>query len=904
MEWWIRKDVSILTMRLLILLALLCVSVQADFYVSPSGSDANPGTEAEPFATLEAARDAIRAASPLGGPMTVYLRAGTHTRTNGFELTSLDTGTAAAPITYRNYTGETVILTGGLAITNFAAVSNPAILARLISPAFVQVADISGLNISDYGDLTNRGAAAFNYVSTYSGRIRPWMVELFSGTNRQQMSRWPNQDASGEVWSWTTTPVPAAPKTIATANWFTYRETNPDSWAFTEDVWLHGMWTYLWSDSYEKVISREANTNTFHTDKPGDYGFNANAPYEALNVLEELDQAGEWVIDRANSLIYFWPPTATPNQSTTISALTNDLISLTNAHYLSFQGLTLECGRGSGISMRNSSSNTIAGCEFRNFGNLGVVIGNAIFTNTSDEISLNHDYEGGLNNKILGCVFHDLGEGGVAVSGGVRSTLASSGHVLTNNYFYGFNRNIRCYRPAIKIDGVGVTVSHAVIRDSPHHAIWFSGNDHVIEYCNIYDVCQFTADAGSIYAVTRDWKQQGTVIRYNFIQPSVCHGIYLDDFTSGVTAYGNVIMCVLYPFLVGGGRNNALENNVVVGYSSVGWHVNNRGTHGTSTNSLPNMATKARLVDITASPYSKYSGMTLLDSDLLAWEAAQNNTTLTNLGYAKGNVVATNIFVDATAYNYDIDTNSITQALNYYTTSYQGSVGFATATTNAVRTRNFLLSESGDPFLNGMTQIPQSDINVASDSYGLVDPSLIAAYPPWVAQSPFKNLTIPGTIQVEDYDSGTNTAAFYNGNPNQVWNNAWGTGRYRRESEFYIWGSLSGNSLNYKMDLYPPGWTEYTVTALVTGDYTVTVSYQSMSGNYHIELDGVNVSGTLNSSTPSATFPITSGQHLVRLVVDGNYGAPGGRLDAMAFISPGYNRSKSTSTRLGNLKGR
>ena len=48
-----------------------------EFYVSPTGADGNPGTQAQPFKTLTQARDAVRAVSPqMSGDIVVYLRAG------------------------------------------------------------------------------------------------------------------------------------------------------------------------------------------------------------------------------------------------------------------------------------------------------------------------------------------------------------------------------------------------------------------------------------------------------------------------------------------------------------------------------------------------------------------------------------------------------------------------------------------------------------------------------------------------------------------------------------------------------------------------------------------------------------------------------------------------------------
>src|SRR6266480_1891110 len=82
----------------------------ADFYVSPGGSDAGAGTLASPFASLEKARDAVRAAkqsSPTrGGAVTVWLRGGDFVRTNALALSALDSGSEGAPVVWRAYGDE------------------------------------------------------------------------------------------------------------------------------------------------------------------------------------------------------------------------------------------------------------------------------------------------------------------------------------------------------------------------------------------------------------------------------------------------------------------------------------------------------------------------------------------------------------------------------------------------------------------------------------------------------------------------------------------------------------------------------------------------------------------------------------------------------------------------------
>jgi hypothetical protein len=76
-------------------------------YVATNGRDTNPGTEAEPFATLQHAASVARPGD------TVLASAGTYNKL----LTLSASGTAAAPITFASRPGETAIIDGtGLAI--------------------------------------------------------------------------------------------------------------------------------------------------------------------------------------------------------------------------------------------------------------------------------------------------------------------------------------------------------------------------------------------------------------------------------------------------------------------------------------------------------------------------------------------------------------------------------------------------------------------------------------------------------------------------------------------------------------------------------------------------------------------------------------------------------------------
>ena len=57
----------------------------AEYYVSPTGSDSNPGTQASPFATVQKGANAASAGD------TVWLRAGTYSITSQLSLSKSGT---------------------------------------------------------------------------------------------------------------------------------------------------------------------------------------------------------------------------------------------------------------------------------------------------------------------------------------------------------------------------------------------------------------------------------------------------------------------------------------------------------------------------------------------------------------------------------------------------------------------------------------------------------------------------------------------------------------------------------------------------------------------------------------------------------------------------------------------
>lgn len=525
---------------------------EASFYVAPQGDDTNPGTQARPFATLEAAREAVRKlarqTAPPPGEITVYVRGGDYARTNTFELGAADSGTPKTPITWRAVAGETPRLLGGRSLAGFQPVTDATVLARLDEKARTRVRqlDLRAGGLADFGEMKSRG---FSRVTT------PAHCELFIGGKPMVLARWPNEGQWEQIAGFPedkAQPDGHGGKIGKVEEGFAYAGERPRRWRDTSELWVHGYWSWDWANSFEKVASLDLDRHFLKTAPPhGLYGFRKGQRIYFLNVLEELDQPGEWFLDRKSGMLYVWPPQDHPELSSAlISLLAQPLIKLQGASHLRIKGLTIEAARGNGVEIHGGASNLIAGCTLRNLGNYGVII------------------EGGSGHGVMSCDIFDTGDGGVSLNGGDRQTLAPGGHFVENCHFARQGRWSKCYVPAVLMSGVGLRVAHNLIHDHPHCAILFTGNEHLIEYNEIHHIALETGDVGAIYT-GRDYTFRGNRIWHNFIHETGgvgmgSMGIYMDDCVSGTEVYGNVFYKVQRAMFIGGGRDHRVENNIFV----------------------------------------------------------------------------------------------------------------------------------------------------------------------------------------------------------------------------------------------------------------------------------------------------------------------------------------------------
>ena len=537
-------------------------SPRTTLYVSPAGNDLwsgrlpspNPTRTDGPVATLDRARSMVRrimqTERTLTDTLKVLVRAGTYQLRNPLVMSSRESGTERMPILWTAFPGDSVRIIGGKTLPEFTAVTDSLALTRLPSPvrASILQLNLKAAGITDYGTITPRG--------------NPGM-ELFVNGSRMQLARWPND-------SWLhIADVPQSGDSMLNTGLdrekrfdgvpvgrhygrISFSEDRPATWAPAADIYVHGYWTWDWSDSFQKVarIDKARHEATLATPHHN-YGYTKNQRYYFLNILEELDSPGEWYIDRTRGMLFLYPVDASAPRTAEVSLLEEPLITCDSASHIIFRGLSFSTSRGNGVRITGGRGVIVDRCTFRHIGNDAVLI------------------TGGKDHAVLNSEITDVARGGVLLTGGDRFTLTPGNHRVDNTAIHHFSRWLRTGSYAVILDGVGNTMEHCLVHDAPFEAVYIKGNDHTVSFSEIHSVMKESGDAGAIHT-GRNWTWRGNRIMHNYfhdLQGPGLHGVmgmYMDDWASGFTVTGNIFYRAGRATLIGGGRDNIVENNLYV----------------------------------------------------------------------------------------------------------------------------------------------------------------------------------------------------------------------------------------------------------------------------------------------------------------------------------------------------
>nr|WP_315464250.1 right-handed parallel beta-helix repeat-containing protein [uncultured Rhodoferax sp.] len=470
------------------------------------------------------------------GDITVELSSGTYRLEAPLQLDAASSGNARHTVTIRGPQDRSAIISGGRAVNGFAPVTDSTALARLpkVSHAHVLQTSLPQQGITDFGTQLRHGFGA-------DGN-NPTALEITQRNQPLTLARWPNKDFA------TLTTTPDGEKGLR----FTLKGANLAAWEAEPQLLATGYWFNNWADTTLRIAAVEPAISQLTLAAPAPpYGIKAGQRVLIQNALAELDEPGEWYLDRATGTLYLWP-LAELRPGDIEASVIHQLLTITKANHITIGGVTLQSNRGDAVSINGGHHVRIENATIRNVGKRGAVVT-------------------GQDNGLTNMLIENTGGGGVLLQGGDRQTLTAANLYVESSTLRRFARASRTLQPGVQIEGVGNRATGNTISDSAHTAILFSGNDHLIAKNDISNVCLETGDAGVIYT-GRDWTARGTVIeknRLHKIPPNISwgrtKGVYLDDQASGIIVRGNVFDLVDEAVFIGGGRDNLVEDNTFNG---------------------------------------------------------------------------------------------------------------------------------------------------------------------------------------------------------------------------------------------------------------------------------------------------------------------------------------------------
>ncbi len=559
------------------------------YYVSLDGRDTWSGALADPlpdgsdgpFATLDRARDAVRALKRSGhleSNVVVWVRAGRHTRDAPLVFGPGD----SAPVRYSSYPGEEAIIDGGRRITGWRT---------------EQRGDLEYW-MTDIPEVA-RGDWYFHQLFV-SGQRRPRPRLPREGYYRIKETV-PPLDFDRWVFS--------EESLFAGTSTFRCDAADVSNWANLGDIEVVAL--HWWIEERLPIARLDAATGTVVSSRRSMFALRDDtepqyARYYFDNVYEALSEPGQWYLDRSSGKLYYLPLEGEEPETTDVFAPRVDqLLVLQGApednsyvEFLRFEGLGFEhadwhqprgwhnlfssegsefprrspgvdyaaaqqaaCNVPGALAMEGARSCAIVGCRISHIGGYGVEVG-----------------EGCNGARVVGNVITDLGAGGVKVFGSdasgsrARRTVATQ---ITDNHIHAGGR--------VHPSGAGVLIAHAgdtVVSHNRIHDLFYSGiscgwvwgytentsyNNH-LEHNHIYDIGHgLLSDMGGIYTLGA---QPGTVVRGNLIHDvrQKNYGgwaIYLDEGSSHIVVESNVCYDTgSEVFHVHYGRENIVRNNI------------------------------------------------------------------------------------------------------------------------------------------------------------------------------------------------------------------------------------------------------------------------------------------------------------------------------------------------------
>lgn len=478
-------------------------------FVSTVGDDSGDGSEEEPLRTLEKAIDVANEMREDSDKLIeILLREGTYSVTNTIKIINSQKDDSLLKISA--YQDEKVTINAGVDIP-LSAMSiadsdfTNAIIDKPNAGSVLQY-NLKDAQIEDLGEISLRGHLISDEKEA--------QAELSLNGEVQKLAGWPNGEYTGLIKPTDSNEYGKRTKSgIANGCSFQVNYDRPSQWSKPEQAWLSGTIGPNYEFDYYPVSRFDSEEKRVYLSRGALEKYYTEPYYRFENVPEELDEPGEYYIDRQSGMLYFYPPEDTPKDSVltiTMSTPTldvsgkapNSMFRIENSKNIVFENLIFKGGRGSAITGKNNSNIQFINCEINSFGENGI------------------RFDASTDIKISDCKIHDVGQDGILfVSCGNYKTLSPSNIVVSNNDIYNFARLERSYKTGIDFGYrcVGATAANNHIHNGPHAGMIFYGVNNDI-YGNEFDnlVTEFS-DMDALYCNNSNYPwERGNKIHNNY----------------------------------------------------------------------------------------------------------------------------------------------------------------------------------------------------------------------------------------------------------------------------------------------------------------------------------------------------------------------------------------------------
>ncbi len=474
------------------------------YFVSPNGSDDNPGTIDRPFKTVQKCADLIQPGE------TCWLRKGTYRET----IQPRVSGTREKPIVFAAYKNEQVTISGVEIVKDWSS-----------HRGSIYRSDVS-LPINDYSDT--------GFLAN----------QIFVNGEMMPEARFPNLDEKRDFLRPTLIGggLKSEGGTAATIE-------NSEIPALSEGWAGAKVWSNEWYTT---------RTGTITGGTAGKLTAQMSAPWDRggfwlyfFGKLELLDAEGEWFYDDSSQNLYLWSPDSKTPSAVEVKQR-NFAFDLSERSYITVRNLNLFANtittsdRSTGIVIDGIRAKYVS-----HHMTLPPLPESEKAYDADDALFLAaHAHDTGIQLRGNG---HILKNSVIDGSSGNGVLLEGNEHQVTNNIIANTNYQVS-YAAPVRINGNGHRITHNTIKRTGRDAIswdWHTagidGRNIEIAYNDISSFGMLSTDLGAVY-VCCHVNLEGGSIHHNWIRDAQAfspfwgtRGIYLDIESFNSTIHHNVV---------------------------------------------------------------------------------------------------------------------------------------------------------------------------------------------------------------------------------------------------------------------------------------------------------------------------------------------------------------------------